>query len=354
MSLEKNQASQINDIETDLATIDGKIDIVDTNVDTVNTTTATTDGKVDTVNTKTDTIISDVNTVDGKIDIIDTNVDTINSTTTDTETKVDTIDTIVDTINQTTVATEAKVDIIDTNVDTINQAVVDIESKVDIIDTNVDTIEQNTIDIEAKIDIVDTNVDTIEQNTIDIEAKIDIIDTNVDTVITTLAVPEKNSANNATVSDVMGNKTDDEDGNSVYSQIYLLEKHFHSAGNVYPRGAGGITITKAAGAWAAVPAVKTEVVPVIAGIPYLFDIHWISISAISANGEYEIYLYSGLAGFELEITAIPATRSAVQSQEGSAFCMTDLIVPNTRISAALRGSPAGAESLIIKLGWHPY
>lgn len=166
-------------------------------------------------------------------------------------------------------------------------------------------------------------------------------------------VPLKNSAENFVIRDVIGNKLDDESGNSIYALLYLIGKHIHSKAGLYPLGTGGVTITKDAGAWAAVPGTKTQIIPVNT-ITSPFDIHWLSISAISANGEYEIYLYSGLAGFEVEIAVIPATRSAVQSQEGSAFCMTPLVEANTRISAALRGSPAGAENLVVKIGYHIY
>lgn len=53
-------------------------------------------------------------------------------------------------------------------------------------------------------------------------------------------VPVQNAAANWTVTDVVGNKTDDENGTSLYSRAYKLEQHVHTLCRVYPTiGAGG-------------------------------------------------------------------------------------------------------------------
>ena len=72
-------------LESDIGTIDGKVDTIDTNVTTI-------DGKVDTIDSNITTIDTNVTTIDGKVDTIDTNVTTIDG-------KVDTIDTNVITID---------------------------------------------------------------------------------------------------------------------------------------------------------------------------------------------------------------------------------------------------------------
>jgi hypothetical protein len=174
------------------------------------------------------------------------------------------------------------------------------------------------------------------------------------------AVPQVDSAENETSHDVIGNKSDTVAGDSLYALLLqllaeheILSDHIHSAPNAYPRGAGAVLVAKSAGEWAAVPDTKTEIIPANT-ITSPFDSHWISVNSITANGEYELYLYSGAAGEEVEIGMVPITRTAVQAQEGSVFNMSEIQAPNTRISAALRGSPAGAESLNIKIGYHTY
>lgn len=89
-------------------------------------------------------------------------------------------------------------------------------------------------------------------------------------------------------------------------------------------------------------------------IPDDFDIHYLNISALSANGDYEIIIFSGDAGSEVEIARIAATRNAVFSQEGSKSCQSPIIDAETRISAALVGSNAAANTCAIKFEYHTY
>ena len=136
-----------------------------------------------------------VTTIDGKVDIIDTNVDTSLVNQASMEGKIDTVDTNVDTslVNQTNI--EGKIDTVDANVDTslVNQATID--GKIDIIDTNVDTGLVNQTSIEGKIDtslVNETNIegkiDTGLTNQGVIDGKIDIIDSNVDDLTSNLAI----------------------------------------------------------------------------------------------------------------------------------------------------------------------
>lgn len=103
----------VEDTESDLGDIEGKIDIIDINVDTINTTTQAVsatandiEGKVDIINTivsdidtTTQSISATANDIEDKVDIIDNNVDTINTNVSNIDTKINTIDTNVDTLN---------------------------------------------------------------------------------------------------------------------------------------------------------------------------------------------------------------------------------------------------------------
>ena len=166
-------------------------------------------------------------------------------------------------------------------------------------------------------------------------------------------VPSQDSADNAQMRDVIGNKTDTHDGNSMASHSHIFNEHFHSPVFIKPNLAGSITLTSDAGTWAAMNATKTEIIPA-GGVTSIFDIHFMDISDISANGEYQIELYKGGIGAEISIGNFGTGRNAVQSQEGARPIITEMLPANTRISAALSSSNAGANTLMIKLEGHMY
>jgi len=166
-------------------------------------------------------------------------------------------------------------------------------------------------------------------------------------------VPTADSADNAFPSDVIGNKNDGHTGDSIYSKTYILNRHVHSGIFTRPNLANGITLTKAAGAWAAYPT-PTQIIAA-SDIADDFDFHWMSISGISANGEYQIQLYTGAPGAEVALgEGFTASRSAVQSQEGTRPIQSIIIPAGTRISAALSSSNVAADTITIKLEGHTY
>lgn len=193
--------------------------------------------------------------------------------------------------------------------------------------------------IDGKIDIIDAEIGVIN-------GKVDIIDGLHD-------LPSKDSAVNVHIRDAVGNKTDGHTGTSIMSTVHTLEEHVHSIAKVYPELANPVQLQKDAGVWASYPATKTEIIP--AGtIGADFDIHWIHILNISANGCYMVALYSGTAGNEVVIGKVPIGRSAVQSQEGNTNIITSLIPANTRISAGLSSENNAQDTLLIKLMYHEY
>lgn len=153
---------------------------------------------------------------------------------------------------------------------------------------------------------------------------------------------------------VMGSGADASLANQVelLEDIELIEDHLHSKGEIYPRLADPILITAPAVAWA-VDALPTEIIPADT-VTDPFDLHWGNVSDISANGWYQILVFSGEAGSEIEIAAQSVTRSAAQSQEG-AVPLQDIIVPaNTRISVKLASSNAGSNTARLSLSFHRY
>jgi hypothetical protein len=152
---------------------------------------------------------------------------------------------------------------------------------------------------------------------------------------------------------VIGNKLQGHNDNTLYGFAKRNDEHFHAKSEVYPELANPIQLQKDSGAWAAYPATKTEIIS--AGqIDKDFDIHWISVSGISANGNYTVKLYSGLAGAEIEIGTVDFTRNAIQSQEGAQPNQDVILSAGTRVSAGLSSGNAAQDTCNIKLRYHKY
>lgn len=166
-------------------------------------------------------------------------------------------------------------------------------------------------------------------------------------------VPSQDSIDNDQMRDVIGNKTDTHSGNSLSSFAHTAHEHFHSPVFIRPNLANSIALTSESGSWAAFPATKTEIIPA-GDITLDFDLHFMDIANISANGEYQIELYKGDIGSEISIGNFGPTRTAAQSQEGSRQIITEMLPANTRVSAALSSSNAGANTLTLKLEGHKY
>ncbi len=62
-------------------------------------------------------------------------------------------------------------------------------------------------------------------------------------------VPTKNTADNNQMRDVVGNKTDDQDGDSIYSLVDIINDHVHTPSQVYPTLKDGVVVTGNAAAW---------------------------------------------------------------------------------------------------------
>jgi hypothetical protein len=108
-----------------------------------------------------------------------------------------------------------------------------------------------------------------------------------------LAVPLQNSVNNVTTLDVIGQKTDTEVGNSVYSLLYRLDVDHHAATNVYPSLAAGAQIISAAADWAY--GISTDIVPAAGGIATDFRLRFLILEACSDDGVFQLELTYGNA-----------------------------------------------------------
>lgn len=119
-----------------------------------------------------------------------------------------------------------------------------------------------------------------------------------------LSVPAQNSSANATIADVIGNKTDDHLGNSLFARLDELYDQFQAERYTYPTLALGATVISANtdwtfGSYATVVPASTIVNP--------FHITIVSIEACDQNAVYELQLYQGASD-----TIITSVRFAVE------------------------------------------
>ena len=141
--------------------------------------------------------------------------------------------------------------------------------------------------------------------------------------------------------------------NSVLAYAVTGYFHVHGKALVYPNHADEITLTAGAGAWN-LTGLITEIVPENALNESAFDLHWINISGISANGTIQIDLYAGNAGEEVLIWSGRATRTTVTSPNGSHPLHIPQQPAGTRISARLSDSTAGALTCQASVEGHYY
>ena len=133
-------------------------------------------------------------------------------------------------------------------------------------------------------------------------------------------------------------------------KVKIIEEHLHGHQKVYPPSASAIVLTSAASVWT-----HGTIVEIIAAgaITLDIDLHWALITALSANGEYEVKVYKGAIASEVEIGVVACERNAVQSQEGSQPLVTRLSA-GERISASLATDTGNANTCKAKLFYHEY
>lgn len=164
-----------------------------------------------------------------------------------------------------------------------------------------------------------------------------------------IAVPAADSSDNNTFRDVVGNKNDGHTGDSVYSIAHRIEEHVHKESKVYPTLAAGVTVTSSATAW-----VLGSFATVVAAstITSDFDIHYISIESISANGVYELVLYYGVS--DTECGRVRFTKNTNQDGTMNIPMMTPIIPANSQIRAKVASSNAVADTVDISIFYHTY
>lgn len=128
--------------------------------------------------------------------------------------------------------------------------------------------------------------------------------------------------------------------------------HVHGASFVLPKYASPVLLTSAAGAWATTGNI-IEIIPANTVIKD-FDLHWCSISEISADLFGIIDIYSGAVGQEVLIGAVDVSRTVSQSRENAMPVQIPQQLANTRISCKFSDSTTSARTVRVKFYGHVY
>ena len=129
--------------------------------------------------------------------------------------------------------------------------------------------------------------------------------------------------------------------------------HIHGLPFVYPDHADTILLTAGGGAWNLTGNI-IEVIPANTLNVESFDLHWINIADISANGEVQVDIYKGSIGNEVRIGATRSQRNAVQSRENANRIQVAQQVTGERISCRLSDSTAGSLDCRVSFEGHYY
>lgn len=152
------------------------------------------------------------------------------------------------------------------------------------------------------------------------------------------------------INDKIGETTDDASNETILGYNRSIYQHIHKPAKCYPSLANGKVITGSATAWTLGNFI--EVIPANT-ITSVYDIHWINFENASANDIYELVLYKGLAGSEIEIGRIRTHKDSNQTGTSNVPIQIPALMPNTRISAKLASS-SGGDNVTISVFYHEY
>ncbi len=129
--------------------------------------------------------------------------------------------------------------------------------------------------------------------------------------------------------------------------------HVHGASFIYPDKAAPITLTSGAGAWDETGTI-VEILPANT-ITKDFDLHWASLSAISAELDGIIDIFKDVAGSWVKIGPLTdVVRTTNFSREGDSMVQVPQIPANTRLGARFSDSTTSARTVRLKIKGHVY
>ena len=140
--------------------------------------------------------------------------------------------------------------------------------------------------------------------------------------------------------------------NTIFELLNTSYYHVHGASFIHPDKAVPVTLTSAVASWDETGAI-TEVIPantIIKG----FDLHWCSISDISAVLDGVIDIFAGPALSEVKIGSVDVVRTANFSRENAVPVQIPQQPANTRISCRFTDSTGSSRTVRVKFYGHVY
>ena len=136
------------------------------------------------------------------------------------------------------------------------------------------------------------------------------------------------------------------------SQVRLNDilQEFDAQSKLAPSGAVSLTLTSGGAPWT--PGAKVEFIAA-GSVALVFHMRSATLSEPTVNAEYEVIVYKGLAGAEVEIARIDFVRTNVQNRSSFVTFSSEQVPAGTRISCAIQDS-VGGSSLNVKLGYHTH
>jgi hypothetical protein len=157
---------------------------------------------------------------------------------------------------------------------------------------------------------------------------------------------------------VGGALTDPHGGTSIYSMVSDVAEHVHSTSWVYPTiGAGGAGWVAGASIISAAAAGTfgnyADLIPVV-GTTNIFDLHYLNIEVLGANGVYELIVASGAPAAEVEVARVRFSRLNNNEAANGVPLIMPLQPAGTRIRCKVACSAAGPVTIVMSALGHYY
>lgn len=140
--------------------------------------------------------------------------------------------------------------------------------------------------------------------------------------------------------------------NTLYGYAATGYYHIHGASFIYPDKAAPVTLTSAVASWGETGSL-IEIIPADTIIK-AFDLHWCSISAISASLDGVIDIFAGGISEEVKIGSVDVVRTSIFSRENPVPVQIPQQAANTRISCRFTDSTTSARTVKVKFYGHVY
>jgi len=151
---------------------------------------------------------------------------------------------------------------------------------------------------------------------------------------------------NLTINDVIGNKKDNRECNSIYGKLCNITRYLTNQDRCYPSLDDGITVSSGESTWE--QGSYTEIIPANT-VTSSFRIHKIYIESTTDGGCWQLDFYKGILGNEELIGSI--RQSGISEIKGDAEIKTKCLDANERVTCKASHS-SGSEGITISIGYN--